>query len=50
MHKVQTYNAISTKGLERLGRDCFEVSSDMSAPDAILLPVTNLARGISPNP
>ena len=37
MHKVRTYNAISTKGLDRLGRDCFEVSSDMSAPDAILL-------------
>lgn len=37
MHKVRTYNAISTKGLDRLGRDCFEVSSDTSAPDAILL-------------
>lgn len=37
MHKVQTYNAISAKGLDRLGRDCFEVSSDISAPDALLL-------------
>lgn len=37
MHKVRTYNAISTKGLDRLGRDHFEVSSDISSPDAILL-------------
>ena len=37
MHKVRTYNAISTKGLDRLGRDHFEVSSNISSPDAILL-------------
>ena len=37
MHQVRTYNAISTKGLERLSPDCFEVGSDLSKPDAILL-------------
>lgn len=37
MHKVRTYNAISAKGLDRLDRDHFEVSSDISSPDAILL-------------
>ena len=48
MHKVRTYNAISTKGLDRLGRDCFEVSSDMSAPDAILLRSHKLSAGDIP--
>ena len=37
MYKVRTYNAISSKGLDRLSRNCFEVSSDMAAPDALLL-------------
>ena len=37
MHQVRTYNAISTKGLERLSPDGFEVGSDLSKPDAILL-------------
>ena len=37
MYKVRTYNAISAKGLDRLSRDCFEVSSETSTPDAILL-------------
>ena len=37
MYKVRTYNAISAKGLDRLSRDCFEVSSEISTPDAILL-------------
>ena len=37
MYKVRTYNAISPKGLNRLSRDCFEVSSDIKAPDALLL-------------
>ena len=37
MYKVRTYNAISSKGLDRLSRNCFEVSSETGAPDAILL-------------
>ncbi|MEC8268022.1 MAG: phosphoglycerate dehydrogenase [Pseudomonadota bacterium] len=37
MYKIRTYNAISSKGLYRLSRDCFEVSSDINAPNALLL-------------
>ena len=37
MYKVQTYNAISVKGLEKLPRDSYEVASDINSPDAILL-------------
>lgn len=35
--KVLTLNQISLKGLDRLPRDCYEVASEFSAPDAILL-------------
>lgn len=37
MFKVRTYNAISVKGLEKLPRDAYEVASEISTPDAILL-------------
>lgn len=37
MFKVQTYNQISVKGLDRFPRDCYEVSSDIGSPDAIML-------------
>ena len=37
MYKVRTYNAISSKGLNRLSRDCFEASSDINSPNALLL-------------
>ncbi len=37
MKKILTLNNISSKGLERLPRDNYEVSSECSAPDAILL-------------
>lgn len=37
MYKVLTLNNISTLGLERLPRDSYEVASDISKPDAILL-------------
>ena len=37
MYKVLTYNAISVKGLEKLPRDAYEVASEISTPDAILL-------------
>ncbi|EED35237.1 D-3-phosphoglycerate dehydrogenase [Luminiphilus syltensis NOR5-1B] len=37
MFRIQTYNAISVKGLDRFPRDCFEVGSDFGHPDAILL-------------
>lgn len=37
MYKIQTLNNISAKGLEHLPRDSYEVASECSAPDAILL-------------
>lgn len=37
MFKVRTYNAISTKGLEKLPREGYEVASEITTPDAILL-------------
>jgi D-3-phosphoglycerate dehydrogenase len=35
--KIKTFNSISIHGLNEFGRDKYEVSSDSSAPDAILL-------------
>lgn len=37
MFKVLTRNQISVKGLERLPRDIYEIASEFTAPDAILL-------------
>lgn len=37
MFKIKTYNAISVKGLNRFGRDKYEVASEMSHPDAFIL-------------
>jgi len=37
MKKILTLNNISAQGLERLPRDLYEVSSETSSPDAILL-------------
>jgi D-3-phosphoglycerate dehydrogenase / 2-oxoglutarate reductase len=37
MFKIQTLNNISDKGLSRLPKDRFQVASDVSAPDAVLL-------------
>jgi D-3-phosphoglycerate dehydrogenase / 2-oxoglutarate reductase len=37
MFKIQTLNNIAVPGLRRLSRDRYEVSSDMSRPDAIIL-------------
>lgn len=37
MYKIQTLNNIAVAGLEKLPRDQYEVSSDTSAPDGILL-------------
>jgi len=33
--KVLTLNQISVKGLEQLPRDCYEIASEFSHPDAI---------------
>lgn len=37
MFKIKTYNAISVKGLDRFGRENYEVASEMPHADAILL-------------
>ena len=37
MFKVKTYNAISSKGLNRFDRDHYEVASEISTPDAYVL-------------
>jgi D-3-phosphoglycerate dehydrogenase len=37
MYSIQTLNKISAKGLDRLDRDNYEVASEISRPDAILL-------------
>jgi D-3-phosphoglycerate dehydrogenase len=43
--KLLTLNAISVKGLERLPRDSYEIASEFSAPDAILLRSHKLQPG-----
>ncbi len=37
MFKVHTYNQISAKGLDRFPREHYEIASEFSSPDAILL-------------
>ncbi|MCC9599760.1 phosphoglycerate dehydrogenase [Stieleria sp. JC731] len=37
MYKILTLNNISVKGLERLPREKYEISSDTKSPDAVLL-------------
>lgn len=42
MYKILTLNNISVKGLERLPRDRYEISSEIQHPDAILLRSANM--------
>lgn len=37
MYKILTLNNISVAGLDRLPRDTYEVASEITHPDAILL-------------
>ena len=37
MYKIQTLNNISVAGLDRLPRDKYEIASELSHPDAILV-------------
>jgi D-3-phosphoglycerate dehydrogenase len=41
--RIQTFNKISVRGLNQFGRDQYEVASEMSHPDAILLRSHKLA-------
>jgi D-3-phosphoglycerate dehydrogenase len=42
MYKIQTLNNISLAGLERLPRDKYEVASELTSPDAIMLRSYNM--------
>jgi D-3-phosphoglycerate dehydrogenase len=42
VYKILTLNNISVKGLDRLPRDCYEVASEISNPDAILVRSANM--------
>jgi hypothetical protein len=37
VNKIQTLNNIAPVGLDKLPRECYEVSSEMADPDAILV-------------
>ena len=37
MHRIKTYNAISSKGLDRFELERYEVGQDIANPDALLL-------------
>jgi D-3-phosphoglycerate dehydrogenase len=37
MHKVRTYNKISVKGLEKFPLDRYEIASEITSPDALML-------------
>ena len=37
MHKIRTYNAISSKGLDRFSAEKYEVASDLSDPQGFIL-------------
>jgi D-3-phosphoglycerate dehydrogenase len=43
MYKVRTFNAIAVAGLDRFGRDRYEVAGELSDPDAVLLRSHKLA-------
>ena len=49
MKKVRTYNTIATVGLEQFPRDSYEVASEISHPDAILLRSHNLLEESFPD-
>ena len=42
MFKIQTLNNISAVGLDRYPRESYEVASDLSTPDAIMLRSHNM--------
>lgn len=42
MYRIQTYNNIAVRGLDRFPRDRYEVASDINQPDALMLRSFNL--------
>ena len=37
MHRIQTFNTLASRGLERFPADQFEIGPEIDNPDAILL-------------
>ena len=50
MHRIQTFNAISELGLEKLPKDNFDVGPDLTGADAILLRIFKLEAASITNP
>ena len=50
MHRIQTFNAISELGLEKLPKDNFDVGPDLTGADAILLRSFKLGAASITNP
>ena len=50
MHRIQTFNAISELGLEKLPKDNFDVGPDLTGADAILLRSFKLEAASIANP
>lgn len=49
MFKVRTYNQISAKGLDRFPRERYEIASEFSQPDAVLLRSQKLHDEVIPD-
>ena len=49
MHKIRTYNAISSKGLDRFPADSYQVSSDCEQPVGVLLRSQKLHNEVLPD-
>ena len=48
MHRIKTYNAISSKGLDRFDRELYEVGQDIANPDASPVVVGDVIIKIMP--
>ena len=49
MHRIKTYNALSSKGLKRFDPEWFEVGEGVDHPNAILLRSHKLQEAEIPN-
>lgn len=47
--RIQTLNNISTRGLDRLPRDRYEVASDIGRPDAVLVRSADMHKHVLPD-
>ena len=49
LFKIRSYNQIETKGLDRFARERYEVASEVSSPQAIILRSYNLNDEVLPD-